>query len=59
MPRPSDPEQWEKVITILPGSMTSLLIDLGNRFVPLEKGFIFQLQEGGKMVAEGAVQQVL
>lgn len=41
--------------SIEPGSTVDLQIDLGNRYVPLELGYTFKLQEGAKVVAEGAV----
>lgn len=52
LPPDSDSPQ---VATIEPGSTIDLKIDLGNRHVPLEPGSMFRLQEGAKVVAEGAV----
>lgn len=41
--------------SIDPGSTVDLYFDLSNRYIPLDKGYTFTLQEGASRVAEGAV----
>lgn len=57
--RPTLPGNHNDDVAIEPGSTVELTIDLGQRYIPVNVGDMFQLQEGRKVVAQGAVYKLL